>query len=75
MVDNRENDLISPEKWKELYDQMPKECQEVVDGPPECLGIGRNEKLGWFIMGSGQGPCLLWSEKIPEGSSDGFYYK
>jgi len=58
-----ENDLIYPEKWKSLYNKMPKECQKIVNGPPECIGIGKNKKLGWFIMGSGQGPCLLWSEK------------
>ena len=58
-----EKDLISPECWDELYTSMPKECQEVVEGQPDCLGIGYNEELGWFIMGSGQGPSLLWQEK------------
>lgn len=58
-----EDDLIHPKQWKSLYDEMPDECKKVVDGPPECLGIGKNEKLGWFIMGSGQGPHLCWSEK------------
>ena len=58
-----EDDLIHPDIWAELYNQMPLECKEVVDEPPCGLGIGRNEKLGWFIMGSGQGPCLLWQEK------------
>jgi hypothetical protein len=45
---------------------MPKICQEVVDqssrAGAECIGIGKNDKLGWFIMGSGQGSVLLWSE-------------
>jgi len=58
-----EDDLIPPEKWNLFYNNMPKECQEVADAPLECIGIGKNDKLGYFIMGSGQGPCLLWKEK------------
>lgn len=54
--------LLPPELWENFYDIMPNECKEVVDGPPQCLGIGRHKKLGWYIVGSGQGPCLLWSE-------------
>lgn len=57
-----EDDLIDPDTWLDIYDQMPDKCKEVVDAPPQCLGIGRNKKYGWFIMGSGQGPCLIWSE-------------
>jgi hypothetical protein len=60
-----EDDLIAPEKWDELYKDMPKYCQEVVDicrEEPDCIGIGRNEELGWFVAGAGQGPCLMWSE-------------
>ena len=58
-----ENYLISPKQWKSQYDDMPKECKEVVNSLPDCIGIGRNNKIGWFIMGSGQGPYLLWQEK------------
>lgn len=58
-----EDDLLPVELWKNFYHIMPRMCQEVVDGPPECLGIGRNEELGWFIAGSGQGPCICWVEK------------
>lgn len=61
-----EKDLIPPDRWPELYEQMLLECKEVVGGPPDCTGIGKSEKLGWFICGSGQGPCLLWSEKEAE---------
>ena len=57
-----EDDLIHPDKWKDLYDETPEECQEVVDGPAQSLGIGYNDNLGWFIMGFGQGPSLCWSE-------------
>jgi len=58
-----EDDLIPPNNWQTLYPTMPKECQQVVTGPRESLGIGKNETLGWFIMGCGQGPCLLWYQK------------
>jgi hypothetical protein len=58
-----EKELIDPKLWRGLYFKMPQKCKEIVDGPVECIGIGRNKELGWFIMGSGQGPCLLWTEK------------
>jgi hypothetical protein len=64
-----EDDLIDPDKWEDLYDKMPPECQAIVDHPEEQggpTGIGRNEKLGWFIMCSGQGPFPHWSEKQEE---------
>jgi hypothetical protein len=44
-----EDDLIPPVKWQKLYAEMPKKCQEVVEGSDECIGIGKNSKLGWFI--------------------------
>jgi len=62
-VSSLEDDLIHPNKWNSLYAEMPKQCKAVVDVPPDCIGIGKNEKYGWFIMGSGQGLCLLWAEK------------
>ena len=62
-VSKLENNLIHPEKWHSLYESMPNECKDIVLGPLDCLGIGRNKRLGWFIMGSGQGPSLLWSER------------
>jgi hypothetical protein len=62
-INKLENDLIPPIFWNKLYYLMPKKCREVVKGPPDCIGIGRNKKYGWFIMGAGQGPSLLWSEK------------
>ena len=61
-----EDDLIHPDLWDALYSSMPKECKEVVDGPPDCIGIGYNDEYGWFILGSGQGPYLCWSEKVKE---------
>ncbi|MGD9156858.1 MAG: hypothetical protein PVG39_00490 [Desulfobacteraceae bacterium] len=55
--------MLPSELWKHFYDIMPKECKEVVDNSEPLIGIGRHKKIGWYIVGSGQGPCLLWSEK------------
>jgi hypothetical protein len=63
-----EKDLIPPERWKRLYKTtMPDivkhefELQLKAGG---SIGIGRNKKLGWFILvTAGQGPCLVWQEK------------
>ena len=43
-----EDDLILPKYWLSLYDEMPKECQEIIDDKLCAfgIGIGRNEKLG-----------------------------
>lgn len=62
-VTDWEEDLIDPRCWKELYDEMPKECQLLIDDKEECVGIGKNDQLGWFTAFCGQGPVLDWSEK------------
>lgn len=65
-----EDHLISPDKWDELYPQMPVKCRELVDrmridpmseGGP--VSIGKSDELGWFIACSGQGPFIAWAEK------------
>lgn len=58
-----EKKMIHPSKWKKFYNIMPRECQEVVDGPPDALGIGYDEEYGWYILGCGQGPYMCWNEK------------
>jgi len=58
-----EDYLIPYEQWEELRSKMPVECQNIIDEPLCCVGIGHNEELGWFIAGSGQGPCVFWQEK------------
>ncbi len=62
-ITNWEDDLIHPEKWKELYSEMPDEYKKIVDDNEDCIGIGKNEKMGWFIGMSGQGPVIVWQEK------------
>jgi len=61
-----EHNLVDPSKWDELYSQMPKKCQRLVydmNLHPDCMGIGWNEVLGWFIAGGGQGFAIYWAEK------------
>jgi len=63
---NYEDDMIPSEKWRELFNEMPKKCQEFVEEmerAPDCMGLGKNEEYGWFICGSGQGTGVYWSEK------------
>ena len=60
--------LIPPKDWAGLRGDMPKECLEIVDGPPDCVGVGKSPTLGWFVAASGQGPAILWSEQRAPGS-------
>lgn len=60
-----ESKLIEPDKWSDFYDIIPEYCKKVVDElevNQEPIGIGWDESLGWFVMGSGQGPHLIWQE-------------
>lgn len=59
-----EDHLIPPGEWQARYSEMPRECKEVVDGPRDGgpVGIGYKEGKGWFVLCSGQGPFLAWSE-------------
>jgi hypothetical protein len=61
-----ESDLIAPDQWRKLYPTMPRRCQKFVEEmeeAPDCMGLGHNDELGWFIAGSGQGPDIYWQEK------------
>lgn len=58
-----EKDLIHPNEWASFYHLMPQQCKDIVDGPPDVVGIGVNKDYGWFILFSGQGPYLAWAEK------------
>ena len=62
---NPEEYLILPSGWPRLFSEMPKPCQKIVEESAklkQCVGIGYNEAAGWFILASGQGPCLCWAE-------------
>ena len=62
-----EKKLINWEKLRERKDELPEYCRKIfdtLDADPEALGgpagIGWDENLGWFVLGSGQGPFLHW---------------
>ena len=67
-----ERDLIGSDKWAEHYDDMPPTVKEVVNNfrNPDfdpfsygcSIGVGHNEEVGWFVLGCGQGPIVLWIE-------------
>jgi hypothetical protein len=66
-----ERDLIGSNKWPQYYEKMHQTVKEVVDNlrNPDfdpchgcSIGIGFNEEVGWFVLGCGQGPMLLWTE-------------
>lgn len=60
--------LISPDKWPELYEDMPQECRMIVDEPEGSgpIGLGVHPKWGWFTCCSGQGPAVMWRERDPD---------
>lgn len=57
-----ERKMIPVDRWNEAPEHAQKLAQEGTDeGVP--TGIGKDEKLGWFVICSaGQGPMLVWSE-------------
>ncbi len=68
-IKHLEMQLINPNRWEIFYEQMPQECKNVVDNPSKQggpTGIGLSHSIGWFILGAGQGPQLLWSETSVE---------
>ena len=69
-----ENFLIEPKYWDFHYKKMPQKCQNIVDeskkydpytfaqkmGGP--IGIGYKGDIGFFILGTGQGPHVIFQE-------------
>lgn len=54
--------LISHIEWNRYYLNMPKECQEVVDGFNNNYGIGYSKDIGWFVLDNGSGLSLIWAQ-------------
>jgi hypothetical protein len=67
-----ERDLIGSDKWSQYYDKMHQTVREVVDNfrNPDfdpfsygcSVGVGFNEEVGLFVLGTGQGPFVMWTE-------------
>lgn len=60
-----ERHLISPRMLMraQVQDKIPDQFLDEYfsDGMHEPIGIGRTEK-GWFVLGCGMGPTVLWKE-------------
>ena len=60
--------LIDPAKWNEdesWRDVAPADIRSLVDdaGPGRpSVGLGRHPEKGWFVMVTGQGPAVAWSQ-------------
>ena len=53
--------LIEPERW-DL--EVPPEVRihGVEDEGAYPTGYGRHPEKGWFVLGAGQGPFIIWAE-------------
>jgi hypothetical protein len=60
-----EKNLISPKllKREEVDGIIPEYILDDFFGDKmgEPLGIGKDPR-GWFVLGTGQGPCIIWQE-------------
>lgn len=56
-----EKHMIPPERW-DL--EVPPEVRlhGIEDERSHPTGYGRHPDKGWFVLGSGQGPFVIWSE-------------
>lgn len=58
------DDLLQMEDWEKHREEMPQECLDAIEKHGERIGLGRNDELGWFIVGaSNQGLVIYWKEK------------
>ena len=58
--------LLCPTAWTDdIIDRFPEDLQEelrdssIAGGP---IGIGEHPEHGWFCLGCGQGPFIIWME-------------
>ena len=57
-----EKHLIPFTEWEEKVPKFVRDMVDLDDGQP--TGIGYTEKTGWYILGTGQGPFVVWMEKL-----------
>ncbi len=70
-----EKHLIPPDKWdKDLISKFPENLRDEIEynirwsngeekDMPHPIGLGFREDIGYFMIGCGQGPFIIWSEK------------
>jgi len=66
-----EKHLIPLSQWRQHLPKMPEEGRAILrmemDGPSGPTGLAKHPEHGYMILGSGQGPFIIWSEKeLPE---------
>ena len=61
-----EKHMINPDKWKEHLPKLPKEAREILEAelkrPSGPTGLAWHPKYKYVILGSGQGPFIIWSD-------------
>lgn len=69
-----EKHLIPIKKWKDAANNFPENLREEImyhirwengeeQDMPHPIGIGFRKDVGWFMLGGGQGPFIIWAEK------------
>ena len=53
--------MLPPERWDR---EVPGEVrvEGIDDEGSYPVGYGRHPEQGWFVLGAGQGPYLIWAE-------------
>ena len=62
-----EQHLIPPNKWEEALPKLPEEGRKILEeemvAPSGPTGLAKHPEYGYMILGSGQGPFIIWSEQ------------
>jgi len=57
---------VSPEDWEEHIPNLPKEAQKIMREEMACpsgpTALALHPKYGYVILGSGQGPFIIWAD-------------
>ncbi len=59
-----EKQMVSTEEWASISHNYPLRLQDEMKSLEQPIGFGWDEEVGWFSLGSGQGPFLIWAEKV-----------
>lgn len=56
--------LIDPKDWKTCgIEEKQLLMVEEESGEGQSTGIAKHPEYGFFVLGAGQGPFMIWSEK------------
>lgn len=63
--------LIPPEFLTEkMIEIFPEDIQRELRSGSYPLGIGVHCDLGWYCVCAGQGPALIWAERMEDGQAN-----